>query len=178
MAARRKTSAPKKRNAPAGKSAQRKRGASIAKKPKIGTKHTKARAKPKAPRRKPQLTKQALVPNPEALALARTIAGIALDKKATEVLIIDTRGRASLVGYDYLVLATAESDRQLGAIEEGLNDVLKPQGTRPTTVESSPDWVAADYSDVVVHFLTPEKRALYDLEGLWSDAPRVALNLA
>ncbi len=48
---------------------------------------------------------------------------------------------------------------------------------RPTAVDGFPasQWVVADYSDVVVHIFQAEKRALYSLEELWSDAPRLKL---
>jgi ribosome-associated protein len=132
-------------------------------------------ARPKKPAPRPRKKAPALPENPQALALAREIAQVALEKKALDVLIIDTRARASSVGYDYIVLATGESDRQLGAIADGLGEVLKPRGHRPTSVEPAPDWVLVNYDDVVVHLFTPDKRGVYDLEGLWSDAPRVAL---
>jgi ribosome-associated protein len=127
------------------------------------------KGKAKAPRLLPTLKE-----NPEALALSRTIARVALDKKATDVVIIDTRLRGSAVGYDYVVLASGDSDRQLEAIADAVDEVLRPRGTRPTSVEASGDWVLVNYADVVAHFFTPEKRAIYDLEGLWSDVPRVA----
>lgn len=111
--------------------------------------------------------------NPEALALARAIAGVAEAKKATDVTVLDVRARGSMVGYDYIVLASGESDRQLSAISEAVDDLLKPQGRRATSVKASADWVALDYDDVVAHLFTPEKRALYDFEGMWADAPRV-----
>ena len=38
-------------------------------------------------------------------------------------------------------------------------------------------WVVADYSDVIVHIFHTEKRAVYALEDLWSDAPRLKLVL-
>lgn len=114
--------------------------------------------------------------NPEALALARVIAGVAESKKATDVTILDVRARGSMVGYDYIVLASGDSDRQLSAISEAVDDQLRPQGRRATSVKASPDWVAIDYDDVVAHFLTPEKRALYDFEGMWTDAPRVGVS--
>jgi len=116
-----------------------------------------------------------LLENPQALKLARTIAAIAQDKKAHDVLVIDTRRRGAAVGYDYIVLATGESDRQLAAISEALREELKPQGIRPTSVEASPDWVLVNFDDVVAHLFSGDTRAMYDLEGLWSDAPRVAL---
>ena len=49
----------------------------------------------------------------------------------------------------------------------------------PTAVDVYPmsQWVIADYSDVIVHIFHPEKRGLYSLEDLWSDAPRLKLKL-
>jgi ribosome-associated protein len=113
---------------------------------------------------------------PEALALARSIAGVAAEKKAENVVVIDTRSRSEAVGYDYLVLASGESDRQLSAIHEGVEALLKPQGKRASSVEASPDWVLVTYDEgVLAHFFTPDKRDNVDLETLWGDAPRVAL---
>lgn len=151
---------------PSGKRPAAKRPVRQSKRPALRAK------KPAAPRRK---VAPKLVDNPRALALAKDIAHVALDKKASDVLIIDTRARASAVGYDYVVLATGESDRQLGAIADALNETLKPKGHRATSVEASPDWVLVNYDDVVTHLFTPDKRDVYDLEGLWSDAPRVAV---
>ena len=112
---------------------------------------------------------------PEALALARSIASVAADKKAERVMIIDVRARSAAVGYDYVVLASGESDRQLSAIHEGVDELLKPQGKRAAIVEASADWVCVTYDEgVVAHFFTPDRRELMDLEDLWSDAPRVS----
>ena len=113
---------------------------------------------------------------PEALALARAIAKVAGEKKAERITIIDTRVRSSAVGYDYVVLASGESDRQLTAIQEGVDELLKPQGKKAATVEASADWVCVTYDEgVVAHFFTPDRREQMDLEDMWSDAPRVAL---
>lgn len=131
---------------------------------------TKAKAKAKVPR----APKAALPAAPEALALAKTIAGVALEKKGLEVLVLDTRARAASVGYDYVVLASGESDRQLTAIHEGVEELLKPQGKRAASVEASPDWVCVTYdAGVVAHFLTTDRRSLMNFEELWHDAPRV-----
>lgn len=92
------------------------------------------------------------------------------------MLIIDTRARSSSVGYDYVVLASGESDRQLSAIHEGVDALLKPQGKRASSVEASPDWVCVNYDEgVVAHFFTPDRRDQMDLEDMWKDAPRVSL---
>ena len=120
--------------------------------------------------------KVVLAEAPEALALARSIAAVALEKKAENVLIVDTRSRSEAVGYDYVVLASGESDRQLSAIHEGVDLLLKPQGKRAASVEASPDWMCVNYDEgVVAHFFTPDKRDIMDLEDLWKDAPRVSL---
>lgn len=131
----------------------------------------KAPARAKAPRA-PKVEAAAA---PEALALARTIAAVASEKKADDILIIDCRSRSSSVGYDYVVLASGESDRQLAAIHEGVEQLLKPQGKLAASVEASPDWVCVTYDQgVVAHFFTPDKREMMDLEGLWKDASRVS----
>lgn len=125
---------------------------------------------------KVQKSKAPLPEAPEALALAKTIVQVAHDKKALDVMVIDTRARSSSVGYDYLVLATGESDRQLSAIQEGVDQVVKPQGKRAAGVEASADWVCVTWDEgVMAHFFTADRRELMDLEGLWSTAPRVTL---
>jgi ribosome silencing factor RsfS/YbeB/iojap len=136
----------------------------------------KRKAPARAGKAAPKAAKSALPAAPEALALARSIATVASEKKAENIVIIDTRARASSVGYDYVVLATGESDRQLAAIHEGVDELLKPQGKRASSVEASPDWVCVNYDvGVLAHFFTPDKREVMDLEGMWKDAPRVSL---
>ncbi|HZN92494.1 MAG TPA: RsfS/YbeB/iojap family protein, partial [Myxococcales bacterium] len=61
-------------------------------------------------------------PNPAALALARQIAVLCQDKKAVDVSILDVRGMTSYA--DYLVLASGESDRQVTAIADHIDEKL------------------------------------------------------
>jgi ribosome silencing factor RsfS/YbeB/iojap len=183
---------PAPKNAPAKKAAAKKAAAKSASRPavKAAARKPSRRAPPRSKQRmakrpaprakpkvaKPRVAKPALPEAPEALSLARTIAGVAVEKKAADVMIIDTRARAPSVGYDYVVLASGESDRQLAAIHEGVDELLKPKGKRAASVEASPDWVCVTWDDgVVAHLFTPDRRELMDLEGLWRDAPRVAL---
>ncbi len=171
---------------PAAKAAPKRAASSSAKKstgkkaarPTLKSKRPATRRK--APAKKSVKTTKApksTIPEaPLALELARTIAGVAAEKKAENVLIIDTRARSSSVGYDYVVLASGESDRQLSAIHEGVDALLKPQGKRASSVEASPDWVCVNYDEgVVAHFFTPDRRDQMDLEDMWKDAPRVSL---
>ena len=162
---------------PAGKKSAGKRPAGrTSKRPSASR---KIAAKKVAAKRAPRETRSAkavkVAEAPEALALARSIAKVAEEKKAEGVMIIDVRARSAAVGYDYVVLATGESDRQLSAIHEGVEDLLDPTGKKPAAVEASSDWVCVTYDEgVVAHFFTPDRRDQLDLEDLWKDAPRVS----
>lgn len=195
MAAKKKTTrqrAEPKKKPPAKKKGSAKRPAPTKKKATAARKKSSARplAKRKvAPRtskrpspKRPIAKKKVVHPskrgpaNPEGLELARAIANVALDKKANDVLVLDLSHKAGAVGYDYLVLASGDSDVQLDALKNGVEALLDTRGRRPSSVEPSPDWVCLNLDDVVVHFFTPDKREMYDLEGLWSDAARVSIS--
>lgn len=106
---------------------------------------------------------------------ALDIAQAGLDKKAEDVLVLDVRGLTSYA--DYFVLMTADSDRQAGAIADAIDEKLKAQGASKVGVEGyeSGRWILVDYGDVVAHVFSREARGFYDLEGLWADAPRFAV---
>jgi ribosome-associated protein len=113
----------------------------------------------------------ASLPDPSRdLALLAAHAG--LEKKADEVTVFDVRGLSSYA--DYLVIMTAESDRQSGAIADNVDFKLKEAGHAKVSVEGyeTGTWIIVDYGDVVTHVFGREARAFYDLEGLWADAPR------
>ena len=78
---------------------------------------------------------------------------------------------------DFFVIATAASQRQAHAIADEVNRKLKHEdGNRRISIEgyrTEGNWILTDYGDVVLHVFTPEGRALYNLEQLWADAPRV-----
>ena len=116
-----------------------------------------------------------MVPNEKGLALAHAVSAAVLDKKATDVIILDVRGRASYA--DYIVVASGESDVQLRAMADGVHEKLKGQGVRPLSAEgeAGASWVLLDYGDVVAHFFDAATRSFYDLEGMWADAPREAV---
>lgn len=153
---------------------------------KTGSKRPKKTAAPKrarrpaAPRKKkvraPKAAERAPVANEKALGLAREIAAVVADKKATDVVILDVRGRASYA--DYIVVASGESDVQLRAMADGVHEKLKPQGVRPISSEgeAGASWVLLDYGDVVAHFFDAATRSFYDLEGMWADAPKESLS--
>lgn len=176
MALKKKTSSPKAKSG--AKKAPGARKAAVAKKPAA---RKKTGLLPKAPRKKglPKAAPEPQAPaeNPRAKALAQKIAALLLDKKATEVLVLDVRGMASYA--DYIVLASGESDRQVSAMAENVHvkvkeeDALYPLGSEG---KETGQWVLLDYGEVVAHLFLAETRAFYDLEGLWADAPREKLS--
>jgi ribosome-associated protein len=137
------------------------------------------RARPAVKKKKARAPKAAAAPrlqaNEKALALARKLSAAVVDKKATDVVILDVRGRASYA--DYIVVASGESDAQLRAMAEGAHERLKAEGVRPISSEgeAGASWVLLDYGDVVAHFFDAATRSFYDLEGMWADAPREAV---
>lgn len=96
------------------------------------------------------------------------------DKKAENIVILDVSKLSSVT--DYYVIATGTSEPHLRAIENEITDKLRADhGVRPRSTEGNArtNWIVADYFDVIVHLMRAEVRERYDLEGLWSDAPRV-----
>ena len=110
-----------------------------------------------------------------AMEKAHAAAEAGLDRKASDAVILDVRGLVSFA--DAFVLLTGRSDRQVKAIAEGVEQALRERGERPLGVEGMADgrWVLMDLNDVIVHVFQEAVREHYDLERLWSDAPRIAL---
>lgn len=97
--------------------------------------------------------------------------------QAEDIMILDLRGISSLA--DYFVLCTASSLPHLKAVGRDIRQKTENEiSEKPRTSdgEASSLWLVIDYVDVVVHVFHQEKRDLYAIEGLWSDAPRVDLD--
>jgi len=76
---------------------------------------------------------------------------------------------------DYLVLCSAETDRQVRAIAAHVDSTLSVKRVFPLSTEgaSTGQWILIDYGDVVAHIFRTDTRQHYALEKLWSDARRV-----
>jgi ribosome-associated protein len=107
----------------------------------------------------------------QALELARRIVELAADKKAVDVVLLDVRAQTTVT--DYFVVCSGASERQLGAIADGIVEGLKAAGTKPIGREGGPTahWALLDYGSVIVHVMAPQEREYYALEKLWADAP-------
>ena len=98
-----------------------------------------------------------------------------LDKKATDVLILHVAKLTSVA--DYLVLGSADSDRQTRSIADHVDGILSQAGGGALSIEgkASSQWVLMDFGDVIVHVFRQDARQHYGLERLWADAKRVAI---
>lgn len=107
-----------------------------------------------------------------ALAAARTAA----DNRGQNVVVLDLREITPV--FDYFVLATGTSRRQLHAMSEEIDHTLEDDlGDKRMGVEGYQEsrWILLDYGTVVIHLFDEEKRGYYDLENLWAQAKRVDL---
>ncbi len=104
----------------------------------------------------------------EALEMARKGVEAAGDKQASDIVLLDVRGVCSFA--DYFVICSGESDRQIKAIHEEVEHILKKEGVLPHHREGTVDsgWLLLDYGDVIVHIFAPPERDRYQLEELWS----------
>jgi ribosome-associated protein len=111
--------------------------------------------------------------------IAATVAELAADRKALDIVQLDVRGMVSYA--DYFLICTGRSDRQARAIHDAIHLGMKSAlGLLPRRVEGVTEsrWILLDYLDVVVHIFTPETREYYRLEQLWGEAPALVVETA
>ncbi len=113
---------------------------------------------------------------PRALTLARIAALAAEDKIGQDVIAIDVSEQLALT--DVFVIASANNERQVGAIVDAIEDALRDQGCKPIRREGQREgrWVLIDFGDIVVHVQHADEREFYQLERLWKDCPEVNLS--
>ncbi|GAB4109336.1 MAG: ribosome silencing factor [Roseiflexaceae bacterium] len=111
----------------------------------------------------------------EANTLARLAVEVAEDKQASDIVMLDLRKLNSIA--DYFVVCTGESERQLKAIVDGVDERVLTELGREARVEGTSDtgWVLLDYGDVVVHIFSATLRDYYRIERLWSKATPVVV---
>lgn len=107
------------------------------------------------------------------MALAKTCATLASDKKAIRPIILEVKGLTSIT--DYFVICSGTSSRHLNTIADEIVNKLKKKGIKPFHFEADNEynWAVVDLFDVIVHIFSEEKRDQYRLEHLWGDAKRI-----
>jgi len=114
-----------------------------------------------------------------AKQLAFAVARVAEETRGSEVQVLDLRHVTDV--FDYFVIATGTSRRQMHAMADEIKHALKQSHHDvPRAVEGYEDgrWIVMDYGDVVVHLFDAESREYWDLEHLWGDAKPVPLPAA
>lgn len=107
----------------------------------------------------------------KALLMAR----VALQKKPREPLLLEVSKMCSFA--DFFLILSATSTRQAQALADHIEEALGKIGIRPRGREGGEtgQWILMDYDEVIVHIFYESAREFYDLEGLWSEAPRLPI---
>jgi ribosome-associated protein len=108
-----------------------------------------------------------------ALEVARRIVELAEDKKAADIVLLHVEPLTTIA--DYLVICSGGSERQLGAIADGIVETLKAEHVPILGREGQAisHWILLDVGSVIVHVFAPPEREFYALERLWAEARTV-----
>lgn len=90
------------------------------------------------------------------------------DKKGKKIVIADLTKIGDTI-CNYFVICQGNSPSQVTAIVDSVKDFTR-KGADTIDGLRNAEWVAMDYSDVLVHVFLPETREFYNLENLWADA--------
>ncbi|WP_285906158.1 ribosome silencing factor [Pseudodesulfovibrio pelocollis] len=110
----------------------------------------------------------------EGLDKARLLAGWLDEKQGADIIIMNVAGLSSVTDVTIVVSARgmkhaqALADAVLARASENAIEFLGMEGYQ------SGEWVLMDLNDVLIHIFQSESREFYNIEGMWSEAPRVA----
>lgn len=109
-----------------------------------------------------------------SLQLALAAAQMAEEDNGQDVLVLDLRELTCI--FDYFVIASGTSRRQLHAISEDIDHKLEDElGDERLGIEGyqGSNWILLDYGTVVVHLFDAETRDYYAIEKLWGEATQL-----
>ena len=112
-------------------------------------------------------------PISSALHRACVAAKTAADNKGRDILVLDMRSCTPL--FDYFVISTGISRRQIHTLAEETDAALRAEGDTRLGIEGyeASKWIVQDYGDIMIHVFDPDTRDYYKLEELWADAKKV-----
>ena len=107
--------------------------------------------------------------------MARIAYNALSDKKGEDVKIIDITGISVLA--DYFIIANGNSDSQVNALVDNVEEELHKAGypLRQREGQASGSWVLLDFGDIIVHVFDIENRLFYDLERIWKDGKDITV---
>jgi len=108
--------------------------------------------------------------------IALLAAEAADDKKAVDIEILDVRELTIIA--DYFVICSGNSETQVKAIANGIEESLSESDIEPQKVAGKQEsrWILMDYADVIIHIFHKDEREFYELERLWADAEKILRN--
>jgi ribosome-associated protein len=109
-----------------------------------------------------------------SLQLAQAAAREAQDNRGQNVVVLEMRDETAI--FDYFVIATGTSNRQLRAMSDAIDDVLQKQFGHPRVGREGYEdshWILLDYGSVVIHLFNETTRDYYRIEDLWAGAKPV-----
>ena len=105
--------------------------------------------------------------------LVKQIVVAAEDKKANDVQVIDVEGISMVT--DSFVICSANSNTQVKAIADHIEEELEKEGTKMLHQEGYREgrWILMDFGTCITHIFVTEEREFYNLERLWGTAQPV-----
>lgn len=113
------------------------------------------------------------------MEMSRNMAKIAChalsEKKAEELRVIDISEISPLA--DYFVIATGSNANQIQAMVDAVEEEMGREGHAVKQIEGNrtSSWILMDYRDIIVHVFSKEDRLFYDLERIWTDGKKIAI---
>ncbi len=98
------------------------------------------------------------------------------ERRAKSITAIDVRKMTSYT--DVIVIVEGGSGRQVTSLAEHIIKALKKENIMVYGMEGikSGEWALLDYGHIIIHVFESQAKDFFDLEGLWSDAPRIDLS--
>ena len=111
----------------------------------------------------------------QAKEMARIAYAALSDKKGEDIKIIDITGVSVLA--DYFIIANGNSDSQVNALVDNVEEELHKAGYHLKQREgrANSSWILLDFGDIIVHVFDKDNRLFYDLERIWKDGKDITV---
>ena len=105
--------------------------------------------------------------------ITRTAVTIASENQAEDIVLLDLRKLTQFT--DYFIIMSAESSRQLKALQKELEATFERVGVSMYHKEGSAEsgWILLDLNDLIIHIFGTKEREYYKLDEIWSGATQV-----
>jgi ribosome-associated protein len=112
-----------------------------------------------------------------SLKMAHAVVKAAAENRGQDIMLLDLTDQTSL--FDFFIIASGSSRRQLAAMSSEIDRVLKHDFHELKLSVSGFEesrWIVLDYGSIVVHLFDEETREFYDLESLWADGKQIDIS--